>query len=99
MEIIEIISYYIHEETQMVEVSFRTVFDTEEDFRNDTVSLKEAKNYGYDLIQDDFGFFTDEDEEDDDDDRFVSLDEDLLISFLNEYYVVNPDKLPKQDLL
>lgn len=99
MEIIEIISYYIHEDTQMVEVSFRTVFDTEEDFRNDTISLKEAKEYGYDLIQDDFGFFEDEDEDTDDIDDFISLDEDLLISFLNEYYIVNPNRLPKQDLL
>ena len=46
MEIIELISYYIHEQTKMIEVSFRTNIDTEEEFRNDIISLKEAKDYG-----------------------------------------------------
>jgi len=44
MEIVEIISYYIHEQTQMIEVSFRTTSDSEEEFRNDIISLREAKD-------------------------------------------------------
>jgi hypothetical protein len=42
------------------------------------------------------GFFTDEDdyeEESYDDDAI--LDEDELLSFLNEYYTINPKNLPK----
>ena len=33
-------------------------------------------------------------EDDDFDDDFQTIDEDLLVAFLNEYYVVNPNKLP-----
>jgi hypothetical protein len=99
MEIIELISYYIHEQTKMIEVSFRTNIDTEEEFRNDIISIKEAKDYGYELIQDDFDFFTDEDLDDEDLDDFLTIDEDNLISYLNEYYTVNPGKLPKKELL
>ena len=41
----------------------------------------------------------DEDEEDDFDDDFRTIDEDLLVAFLNEYYIVNSDKLPKPELI
>ena len=40
----------------------------------------------YEDIDDDDDFF---------DDEFPTIDEDILISFLNEYYIVNPDKLPR----
>lgn len=99
MEIVEIISYYIHEQTQTIEVSFRTTSDTEEDFRNDIISLREAKDYGYDLIQDDLSFFQYEDYEDEDIDDFLTIDEDVLVSYLNEYYIIYPDRLPEQELL
>lgn len=99
MEIVEIISYYIHEQTQMIEVSFRTTSDSEEEFRNDIISLREAKDYGYNLIDDDLSLLLDEDTEEEDFEDFLSIDEDTLISYLNEYYLVNPDKLPKQELL
>ena len=29
---------------------------------------------------------------------FETIDEDTLISYLNEYYIVNPDRLPKSEL-
>ena len=32
------------------------------------------------------------------DDEFESVDEEILISYLNEYYVVNPDRLPSSEL-
>ena len=38
-----------------------------------------------------------EDYEDEDWGYFDSVDEEILISFLNEYYIVNPDKLPKSE--
>jgi hypothetical protein len=41
---------------------------------------------------------SDDDEEDEFDD-FETIDEDILLNFLNEYYVVYPDKLPKSELL
>ena len=30
---------------------------------------------------------------------FQTIDEDILLSFLNEYYVVNPEKLPKVEII
>ena len=44
-------------------------------------------------------FFPYDDEDDYYEDEFQSIDEDQLISFLNEYYVVNPNKLPKSEIL
>ena len=44
--------------------------------------------------------YLDDDEEFEDDwSDITSIDEDSLISFLNEYYVINPDKLPKAELI
>jgi type I restriction-modification system DNA methylase subunit len=100
MEVIEIISYYIHEQTRRVEVSFRLVNDSDDEFRADIISLDEAEDFGYNLTQEDFNIFDDDDEYDefDFDDDFESIDEDLLIDYLNEYYIVNPNKLPKPEL-
>jgi hypothetical protein len=97
MEIKEIISYYIHEATRTLEVSFTLIMDDEDEVRNDIISITEAEDYGYKLIQDDFNLFEEEDFEIEEDD-FETVDEETLISYLNEYYVVNPDRLPKPEL-
>lgn len=97
MEIKEIISYYIHESTRTLEVSFTLIMDDEDEVRNDIISITEAEDYGYKLIQDDFNLFEEEDFEIEEDD-FETVDEETLISYLNEYYVVNPDRLPKPEL-
>jgi hypothetical protein len=59
-----------------------------------------AEDYGYQLEEEDFDLFFDDDEdfEDDYDENEVFLDEDQLISFLNEYYTVNPKSLPKPEI-
>lgn len=99
MEISEIVSYYIHEGTRRLEVSFRLVNDSEDEVRNDIISIGEAEDFGYDLIQEGFDLFNeDDDEEFDDFDDFETIDEEILISYLNEYYIVNPKKLPKPEL-
>ena len=97
MEIKEIISYYIQESTRTLEVSFTLIMDDEDEVRNDIISITEAEDYGYKLIQDDFNLFEEEDFEIEEDD-FETVDEETLISYLNEYYVVNPDRLPKPEL-
>jgi hypothetical protein len=81
-------------------VEFRLSLDSEDEVRNDIINLEEAEDFGYNLIENnnDFFQFDDEDGEDEFDD-FVDVDEDSLISFLNEYYIVNPDKLPKTEML
>ena len=102
MEVVEIISYYIYEETKSIEVSFRLSYDAEDEVRSDVLSIEEAKGMGIDLIQDDVDFLVNEEE---DDYSFVedffdieTLDEDVLITYLNEYYIVNPDRLPNSEL-
>ena len=83
-----------------MEVSFRLSSDDDDEIRNDIISIIEAEDFGYNLIQEGFELFDDEDEElyDDEFDDFDSIDEETLTTYLNEYYIVNPDKLPKPEL-
>lgn len=100
MEIRELVSYYLYEDTKRIEVEFRLSLDSEDEVRNDIINLEEAEDFGYNLIDDNKDFFQFDDEDEDEDfDDFVDIDEDSLINFLNEYYIVNPDKLPKTEML
>jgi hypothetical protein len=99
MEIQELIFFYLHENSNQVEVQFRLNIDSDEEIRTDLIDLNEANDFGFDLIMEDYTL-----NEDDDEDEFYwlespSIDEDNLISFMNEYYIVNPDKLPKPELI
>jgi hypothetical protein len=102
MEIVDLISYYIYEDTKRMEVSFRLNTDSEDEMRSDVINLDESKEYGYKIIEENLDFFDlsdyEEDEFDDYED-FQSVDEDILIQFLNEYYIVNTDKLPKPEFI
>lgn len=102
MEIVELISYYIYEDTKRIEISFRLNIDSEDEMRSDIINLDESKEYGYTLIEESFDFFDMSEYEDEgleDLEDFQTVDEDMLISFLNEYYIVNPDKLPKTEFI
>ena len=102
MEIQEIIFFYLHESTNTLEVHFRLSIDSEEEFRSDVIDIKESLDFGYDLILEEHEDLFSDDEEDDDDLFWLdspSVDEENLILFLNEYYVVFPDKLPKPELI
>jgi hypothetical protein len=95
MEIVEILSYFVNNKKDTIEVKFRLSDDSDEEIRIDEIDLKESDDFGYSLIVEDFGFF--EDEEDDflkDED----VNEDELKSFLNEYYMIYPERLPQKDL-
>jgi len=98
MEIQEITFYYLYEGTNQIEVSFRLTTDSDDEIRNDLIDLDEAKTYGLTLIEKEFDYIN-EDDEYEDGDFFVIIDEDNLFSFLNEYYIVNPLKLPSPELL
>lgn len=97
MEIIEVVTYFMNTETNMIEVSFRTIDDSEDMVRMDNIDFSIAQEYGFDLITEDFDFFGDELEDDDIDDDTVQLDTQELIIFLNEYYTINEDSLPKAE--
>ena len=99
MEIRELVSYYIYEDTKRIEVTFRLTLDSEDEVRNDIINLEEDEEFGSKLIKDNNDFFQFDDEEEEDFDDFIDMDEDLLINFLNEYYIVNPTKLPKTEIL
>ena len=102
MEIVDLISYYIYEDTKRMEVSFRMSIDSEDEMRSDVINLDESKEYGYTIVEENLDFFDLSDyEEDEFDDmgEFQSVYEDILIQFKNEYYVVNTDKLPKPEFI
>jgi hypothetical protein len=103
MEVQELIFYYLHEDTRTLEVNFRLTIDSEEEFRSDIIDLTETDNFGYNVIMDDLEIlndYLDEDIVDEDEWGDVDMiDEENLISFLNEYYIVNPNKLPKSQII
>lgn len=109
MEIKELISYYINESSKTLDVTFRLTTDGDDEIRTDQVLLDEVESFGYDF--DNFTENTliemyNEDDNDDVDDLFGNFfdddlekenEEDEIKSFLNEYYLIYPDKLPKSD--
>lgn len=99
MEVSELIFFYLHESTNTIEIQFRLSSDSDEEIRMDNISLSESDDFGYDLILEDYEI----DEYDDEEEFFwaesPSIDEDNLILFLNEYYIIYPDKLPKPELI
>jgi hypothetical protein len=97
MEIKEIISYYLNPENDILDVTFRTIEDNDDVIRIDKIDFLVSEDYGFDLITENFDIFGDEFDEDLFDSEKIDIDEDELISFLNEYYLLNPSSLPKPE--
>lgn len=97
MEIVEIISYFVNHSTDTIDVRFRFNDDEEDEIRVDVIELKDADDFGYTLIVEDFDLFMD-DEDEDDNILEDNVDEIELLSFLNEYYLIYPEKVPQKDL-
>jgi hypothetical protein len=97
MEIIEILSYYLNTDTNILDVNFRTINDNEDVLRNDKIDYSIVGEYGYQLETESFDFFDSEEEEDEINKEEIELDNEELINFLNEYYTVNSTLLPKPD--
>jgi hypothetical protein len=103
MEIKELVSFYINESSQTLDVTFRTLLDSDDEIRTSQIEFSEIKNFGYDVLLnkiDEFENLIDEDEIDYDDFDDLYDDEELedeVISFLNEYYLINPKNLPPSD--
>jgi hypothetical protein len=107
MEIKEIVNHYVNFSNDILEVSFRTIDDSDSELRNAEIPVVEIIAFGYDFIKNDSSLlemFEAEDDSDDDffDDLSTNKDESMdiydLISFLNEYYLVYPEQLPKKEL-
>ena len=98
MEIKEIISYFLNSDSNILEVSFRTIDDEEDVLRTDNINYSIVSEYGFELETESFNFFNEEFEDDlIIEEEKIELDEDELISFLNEYYTVNQDSIPKSE--
>ena len=98
MEIVEIVSSFLNPTSNIMEVSFRTMDDNDDVIRIDNINYNISKEYGYELMSESFDFFDDEFEDEEVDNEKFELDEDELISFLNEYYEVNPKNLPSAEV-
>jgi hypothetical protein len=100
MEIKEIVSYFLNSESNILEVSFRTIEDEDDVLRTDNIDYSITEEYGFVLESENFGFYDDEFDDDEvfEEELKIELDEDELISFLNEYYEINPKSLPKPEL-
>ena len=100
MEILEIISCNVDLKSNILDVTFRTIEDSDDVQRVDRIDYSDGEEYGYDIISQDFDIFGDfEDDEELENDYYsdndFEIDEEELITFLNEYYMVNPSSLPK----
>ncbi len=97
MEIKEILNYYLNKDNNLLEVSFRTIEDSEDLVRVDNIDYSFVEEYGYELESESFDFFGAQEEDDEfinEEDSDTELDETELLNFLNEYYTVNPNSLP-----
>jgi len=98
MEVVEIISHYINKDSNVLSVEFRTMEDDFDVVRKDIIEYEFLEEFGY--VEESFeGFYDEEDDEWDwdDEDGDEYMDEDGLISFLNEYYIVKGN-LPDAEL-
>jgi hypothetical protein len=101
MEVREIIETTIKE--PIIEVKFRLATDSDEVMRTVEFQLDEIEEYGYNVLTEDFDLFDiDDDWEDEDfdymeDENELNVDEDELISFMNEYFLIN-DHVPPAEL-
>ena len=100
MEVIEVISHYVDKTQNIINIEFRLLGDTEDDVREDMIEYSFFAEFGFDNTKD-FDIFEsiidEEDEWDNDEYDYINNEDDLL-TFLNEYYVVYPDKLPKTQI-
>lgn len=107
MEVSELVSYYINDISNTLDVSFRILGDEEEHIRIDEISLSEVETFGYNLKDkvdiDLFDDYDDYDDNDDDDDEILGdYEEEMgqfeILTFLNQYYLIYPDYLPESEL-
>lgn len=101
MEIKDLESFYVNETSQTLDVTFRILSDSDDEIRTDQITLEEVRTFGYNIAENVDDFYEEEDEDDiylfgdiDEED----LDEQEVMSFLNEYYLIYPNKLPDAEL-
>jgi len=101
MEIKELESFYINEASQTLDVTFRLINDNDDEIRTDQIDLNETKTFGYDFLKDDSDDLWDGEDDEDYFDTYneeFEMDEEGIISFLSEYYLIYPKRLPEPQL-
>lgn len=105
MQIKDLVSFYVNESSEILEVTFRLSSDSDDEIRTGQIEISETENFGYDFLNKSvesynrlFGEEFDEETEDNFDEEENEIEETEIISFLNEYYLIFPDKLPKAEL-
>lgn len=101
MEVREIVETIIRE--PVLEVRFRMDIDDDNVIRVKEFIIDEIADYGYDIISENLDIFSgwgDDDEDDyefhDEDQDDVEIDEEELISFMNEFFMISGD-IPDAD--
>lgn len=100
MEVREIVETIVKE--PIIEVRFRFDEDNDDVVRICEFDISEISSYGYMVLTEDFDVFDFSDDDDwedesDDDNNELFVDEDELISFMNEYFMIT-DKIPPAEL-
>jgi hypothetical protein len=97
MDIKELVSFYVNDFAETLDVSFRIEGDDDDVIREDQIELTEVNVFGYNFSKKPTIEYYDEDN---DEDEFFDdpeeVDEYQIISFLNEYYSIYIDKLPEE---
>jgi hypothetical protein len=99
MEVVDIISHHVDKTQNLIVVEFRILGDDEDVVREDFIEYSYYEEFGFDN-DGNFNIFESmfDDEMDEwEDESYDYMDEEKLISFLNEYYIVYPKKLPKAE--
>ena len=96
MEVKELVDVFVHE--NLIEVHFRMMNDDDDVIRVDEFEFGVFDDYGYPVLSKEQTLFEYDDENDSFDLDFLDVDvnEQELISFMNEYYIVTGD-LPKPE--
>jgi hypothetical protein len=111
MQIKDLVSFYVNESSHTLDVTFRIDSDLDDEVRTDQIGFDEIKSFGYNFLDDKIDvyktLFEDEsfdDEEDFNADNFEDtfseseIDEQEVISFLEEYYLIYSTRLPDTEI-
>jgi hypothetical protein len=99
MEVAEILSHHVDKTQNLIIVEFKLFGDDDDMVREDFIEYTFFEEFGFDNRTDFeiFNVVTEDIEDEWVDDEVDYIDDESLISFLNEYYIIYPKKLPKPE--
>lgn len=99
MEVAEILSHHVDKTQNLIILEFKLFGDDDDMVREDFIEYTFFEEFGFDNRTDFeiFNVVTEDIEDEWVDDEVDYIDDESLISFLNEYYIIYPKKLPKPE--